>query len=133
MDLLQDESGVVSKEPQENLEIRDLDDTTTKEDILAVIKKVADEEHHNSEDAIRSLRNADRGTKIAIVMLAIPTVKKILVEYGKIIIGWVNYRIKAVERSTRCFKCWHYGHLSIHCKSKVDRSKHCIKCGGEGD
>jgi len=131
-DLLKDDAEVVSKEPQEDLEIRDLDDTTTKEEILAAIKKAAGEEYQIPEDAIRSVRNAYRGTKIALVTLTVPIAEKVLGEHGKIRIGWVNCRIRAVERPTRCFKCWHYGHLSNHCKSNVDRSKHCIKCGEEG-
>lgn len=48
--------------------------------ILAATKKVAGEEHHISVDAIRSLRNANRGTKIALVTLTIPTAKKVLGE-----------------------------------------------------
>ncbi|GBP24275.1 hypothetical protein EVAR_80128_1 [Eumeta japonica] len=60
------------------------------------------------------------------------TAKEVLGEHGKIRIGWVNCRIKAIERPTKCFKCWHYGYLSISCKSNVGRSKHCIKCGEEG-
>ncbi|GBP83898.1 hypothetical protein EVAR_36546_1 [Eumeta japonica] len=111
---------------------RDLDDTTTKEDVFAAIKKVAGEKHHISRDTIMSMRNSCRGTKIALVTLAIPTAKTILGEHGEIKIGWVNRCIKAIMSTTGGFKCWYYGHRSIFCKSKVDRTKYCIKCGNEG-
>lgn len=131
-DLLKEDAEVINKGPQEDLEIRDLDDTTTKENVLAAIQKAAGEEHHITEDAVKAVRNAYRGTKIALVTLSASVAKKVLGEHGKIRIGWVNCRIKIVERPTRCFKCWHYGHFSLQCKSKVDRSKHCIKCGEAG-
>ncbi|CAH2094187.1 unnamed protein product [Euphydryas editha] len=130
-DLLKEDAEIVSKGPQEVLEIRDLDDTTTKEDVLSAIQRAAGDEHQIPSDAVKSVRNAFRGTKIALVTLAVPVADKLLGQHSKIRIGWVNCRIKAVERPTRCFKCWYYGHLSSHCKSKVDRSKNCIKCGEE--
>ncbi|CAH2103331.1 unnamed protein product [Euphydryas editha] len=52
VDLLTDDARVVSKEPQKNLEVTDLDETTTK---FAAIKKAAGEEYHISEGAIRSV------------------------------------------------------------------------------
>jgi len=81
-------------------------------------------------DAIKSVRKAFSGTQTALVTLAVPVAKKVRGEHGKIRIGWVNCRIRTVERLTRCFKCWHYGHLAIQCRSKVDRTKN-IKCGEE--
>lgn len=131
-DLLKDDAKVISKGPQEGLEIRDLDDTTTKEDILIALQKAVGEESQIPSDAIRSLRNAYRGTQTALVTLAAPIAQKILGEHGKIRIGWVNCRIRAVERPMQCYKCWHFGHLAIHCKREVDRSQLCIKCGQGG-
>ncbi|KMQ89558.1 gag-pol polyprotein [Lasius niger] len=37
-----------------------------------------------------------------------------------------------MRRPTKCFKCWHFGHLSLKCKSEIDRTKYCIKCGEDG-
>ncbi|GBP00327.1 hypothetical protein EVAR_915_1 [Eumeta japonica] len=42
-DLLKEEVTVISKGPQQNLEIRDLDDTTTKENIPASLQKTTGE------------------------------------------------------------------------------------------
>lgn len=132
VDLLKDDADVISKGPQEDLEIRDLDDTTTKEDIRAALQKVAGADLQIPEDAVKSVRNAYGGTKTAVVTLAAAIAKVALGEHGMIRIGWVNCRIRPIERPTKCFKCWHYGHTAIQCKSAVDRSKHCYKCGEEG-
>ncbi|GBO99937.1 hypothetical protein EVAR_74299_1 [Eumeta japonica] len=58
VDFLKKEATFIIKGPQEDLEIRDLDDTTMKEHILAALQKTAGEEYHISLDAIRSLRSA---------------------------------------------------------------------------
>ncbi|CAH2092238.1 unnamed protein product [Euphydryas editha] len=129
--LLGNEAEVISKGPQEEIEIRDLDDTTTKQDVLEALQKAA-EDDEITLDAIRSLRKAYGGTQTASVTLAATIARKVLGEHGKIRIGWVNCRIKIVERPTKCFRCWHYGHLAAKCNSNVDRSNLCTSCGEEG-
>ncbi|XP_071581263.1 uncharacterized protein [Temnothorax nylanderi] len=131
-DILKNDAKVISKGPQEKIEIRDLDEMTTKAEILAALQKAAGEESGVVLDAIRSLRKAYGGTQTASVTLPTSMVEKVLGKYGKIRIGWVNCRIRRVERPTKCFRCWHYGHISAKCKSKVDRSKLCTKCGQKG-
>ncbi|GBP70551.1 hypothetical protein EVAR_47934_1 [Eumeta japonica] len=86
-DLLKEEATVISKGPQEDLETQDLDDTTTKEDILAALQKTAGEEYQISLDSIRSLRSAYRGTQTASVTLAEPVARRVLGDYGKIRTG----------------------------------------------
>ncbi|CAH2108837.1 unnamed protein product [Euphydryas editha] len=127
--LLGNDAEVISKGPQEEIEILDLDDTTTKQDILEALQKAVGAEAEVTLDAIRSLRKAYGGTQIASITLAASVVKQVLRDNSKIRIGWVNCRIRLVERPTKCFKCWHYGHLATKCKSVVDRSNLCTKCG----
>ncbi|XP_015117891.1 uncharacterized protein LOC107041717 [Diachasma alloeum] len=131
-ELLGDEADVLSKGPQEELEIKDLDELTTKEEVLEALRLTAGVDCQISPDAIRSLRKAYGGTQTASVTLAAAVVKKVLGDRGKIRIGWVNCRIRRVERVIKCFKCWHYGHLAIKCRSQVDRAKLCTKCGEDG-
>ncbi|XP_046431257.1 uncharacterized protein LOC124185015 [Neodiprion fabricii] len=126
--ILQEDAKVVCKGPQETIEIRDIDDTTTKEDIQAALKPEAGE---IPLEAIK-IRNAFRGTQMATVTLPATTARKLLDGNGKIRIGWVNCRIRATMRPVQCYKCWHFGHIGSQCKGKVDRSKHCIRCGEEG-
>ena len=130
--ILGDDAKVISKGPEGDLEIRDLDGMTTKEEILTALHKAAGDTSTITLDGIRSLRKAYGGTQTASVTLAASIVENLLGEHGKIRIGWVNCRIRKVERLSKCYKCWHYGHLSDKCKSVVDRSKLCTKCGQEG-
>ncbi|KMQ88441.1 gag-pol polyprotein [Lasius niger] len=128
-DLLGEEAQVVSKVQEEDLEIKDLDETTTKEEVLEALQNAAGKDCKITVDAIKSLRKAYGGTQTASVRLAVTMAKKVVGERGKIKMGWVNCRIRGVERP---IKCWHFGHLANKCKSGVDRSKLCVKCGKDG-
>lgn len=130
--ILGDNAKVISKEPQEEIEIRDLDEMATKEEILEALQKATGDAGEITLNAIKSLRKAYAGTQSALVTLATPMVKKVLGDHGKIRIGWVNCRVRTLERPTKCFRCWRYGHLAAKCKSDVDRSNSCSKCGEEG-
>ncbi|XP_015119330.1 DNA-binding protein HEXBP-like [Diachasma alloeum] len=96
---------------------------------LAALVVAAGENSRVPTNAVKSLRKAHGGTQTAWVKLPVATAKKIAGEHGKIKIGWVNCRIRGVERPLKCYKCWDFGHLANHCKGEVDRSKLCIKCG----
>ncbi|CAH2106230.1 unnamed protein product [Euphydryas editha] len=74
--LLGDDAEVISKGPQEEIEILDLDDTTTKQDILEALQKAVGAEAEVTLDAIRSLRKAYGGTQIASITLAASVVKQ---------------------------------------------------------
>ncbi|XP_015123376.1 uncharacterized protein LOC107045574 [Diachasma alloeum] len=110
----------------------DLDELTTKEEVLKALQLAAAVDCQIPLDVVRSLRNAFGGTQTASVTAAATVAKNVLGERGKIRIGWVNCRIRRVDRLVKCFKCWHYGHLAIKCKSEVDRVKLCTKCGEAG-
>ncbi|XP_015124085.1 uncharacterized protein LOC107046094 [Diachasma alloeum] len=132
VNLLGDEAEVLSKGPQEDLEIKDLNETTSKEEVIEALKVAAGEENAIQADTIKALRKAYGGTQTASVRLTATTAKKILGDHGKIKIGWVNCGVRKVERPLKCFKCWHYGHLATKCKNGVDRSKICIKFAEPG-
>ncbi|GBP78996.1 Uncharacterized 50 kDa protein in type I retrotransposable element R1DM [Eumeta japonica] len=130
-EILQDDAKVINTGLEEDLEIRDIDDTTTTGDILAALQKVAENDCGITAEAIK-IRKAFRGTQTASVTLAAATAQKVVRQYDKIRIGWVNCRIRTVLRLVRCYKCWHFRHRAVQYQSKKDRSKHCIKCGEEG-
>lgn len=112
------------------LEIKDLDEITTKEDICQAIMNQYKEVAIQTADVV-SLRRAYAGMQSATVML--PTGKaNILLKAGKIKIGWVVCRIRLKCQLKKCFRCLEYGHFARDCKGNVDRSKCCIKCGAEG-
>ncbi|XP_044594034.1 trichohyalin-like [Cotesia glomerata] len=62
--ILQEEAKVICKGPQEDVEIRDLDDTTTREDIQAALHMATGESCEVSLEAIK-IRKAYRGTQTA--------------------------------------------------------------------
>ncbi|XP_044597531.1 uncharacterized protein LOC123274106 [Cotesia glomerata] len=129
--ILQDDAKVVCKGPQETIEIRDIDEETTKEEIQAALKEEVGKDHEIPLEGIK-IRKAFRGTQTAAVTLPMTIARKLVEGTGKIHVGWVNCRIKATTRPIQCFKCWHFGHVGPQCKSQVDRSKLCIRCGQEG-
>lgn len=129
---LEGDADVISKGPQEDLEIRDISEDTSKEEVVQWLQKKAGEDCGLTTDAIKSLRNFFGGTQIALVTVPDRVATKIIGENGKVRIELVNCRVRRVERPVKCFRCWHYGHLATRCKSAVDRSKLCTKCGEEG-
>ena len=58
---------------------------------------------------------------------------KVLVDQGKIVIGWVRARIEALRaRPMTCYRCLREGHAASSCTSVKDRSGSCYNCGGMG-
>lgn len=54
-------------------------------------------------------------------------------EKRRIHIGWLSYRIEALQqRRLQCFKCLEPGHASANCRNPVDRSLCCYRCGVAG-
>ncbi|XP_024874050.1 uncharacterized protein LOC112456011 [Temnothorax curvispinosus] len=129
--ILKEDAEVICKGPQEVIEIRDVDDTTTKEDIQTALRKETGGNCEIPLEAIK-IRKAYRGTQTATVTLPAVVAQTLLGRNGKIRIGWVNCRIRATKRPIQCFKCWIFGHFDSQCKSEVNRSNLCIRCGQEG-
>lgn len=129
---LGNEAAVISKTQEEDLEIKDIDETTTKEEVFDALLKAAGDNCKITMETIKSLRKAYGGTQTASIRLDTTISKKIIGEKGKIKIGWVNCRIRRSEKPTKCFKCWHYGHLASKCRNQIDRANLCVKCGRPG-
>ncbi|EFN66795.1 Gag-Pol polyprotein, partial [Camponotus floridanus] len=129
--VLGENATVRSKTPEVDLEIKDLDEITTKEEILEALQRDLGTDCGVTLESVRSLRNGYGGTKTAAVRLAAPTAKKLL-ERTHIRVPWTDCSVREVIRPLKFYTCWHFGHLYKNCKSRVDRSKSCIKCGVEG-
>lgn len=112
------------------LEVKDIDEVTSKEDICEAVKTQYNLNGVSGTDVV-NLRNAYGGTQTATISLPADSAKKLL-ESGRIKIGWVNCRIRERKPLTKCFKCLEFGHTARQCKSEFDRSKQCRRCGEEG-
>lgn len=128
---LHGEANIKTLSEQKWLECRDMDETTTSEDLRDEIKKQFPEIGLISAEAIKSIRTMRDGTQSA--RLKLPAgVANILLKVGKLRIGWVQCKLREKLFPTRCFQCLDYGHVAIMCKSATNRSAECIRCGGKG-
>lgn len=112
-----------------NIVCKDMDEVTTKEDLLEALEK----ELNISgvpETAIRSMRTSFAGTQTATISLPFEHAKKALAA-GKVKIGWTICRLREAIKPKMCFRCMDFGHMAKDCKNE-DRSKRCRRCGGEG-
>jgi len=49
----------------------------------------------------------------------------------KLNLGWSVARVELLRaKPIQCFKCWEFGHVRNGCKSAIDRTGHCFRCGG---
>lgn len=112
------------------LEIKDLDEITTREDVHEALVNLTEETKGLQISAVKSVRRSYGGTQTATIGVSTETAKK-LMEVRKIKIGWTICRIRQ-KLPRKCFKCLEYGHNAANCKSKADYSKCCLKCGVNG-
>lgn len=109
------------------LQCKNLDETTTIEDLCRCIKSSC-----NIGDVMTNvvMRKFARGTKKATFKLPAEIANMVL-KVGKIKVNWSICPVSLVIRPEVCFKCLEFGHKSWNCKGP-DRTKLCRRCGGEG-
>ncbi|XP_043474393.1 uncharacterized protein LOC122506343 [Leptopilina heterotoma] len=109
------------------LELNGLDETTTEEDVVSVLREKLGKP---DTDIVCRLLPRFSGTKVALVRLA-EADSQTLLKIGKVRIGWLNVQVREHLEVVRCLKCLTYGHVTRSCKGP-DRTKNCQRCGGEG-
>lgn len=108
------------------VEIRDLDEETSKDEILDAVNTYTG----GNVARVVNMRKAFGGAQTALVVL--PSVEaKRLCEEGRLRVGLVYARVRPTEIRERCYKCLSFGHWARSC-SGVDRSACCFRCGAEG-
>ncbi|BES90724.1 ZnF_C2HC [Nesidiocoris tenuis] len=127
--VLGDRGTTRSLVPRVSLEVRDLDDVTTVEDVRAALERDLKPEDTNEMEIFLTKPNV-RGQQSAVVKMVEKTALQLL-ERGRIRIGWVNCRVRQRAEVDRCFRCLGYGHRAPSCKGP-DRSRLCYQCGEEG-
>ncbi|GBP71347.1 Retrovirus-related Pol polyprotein from type-1 retrotransposable element R1 2 [Eumeta japonica] len=75
MDILQQDAKVINTGPEGDLEICDLEDTTTRDDLLAALQKVAGNDCYIAVEAIK-IRKVFRDIQTVLVMLAAAIAQK---------------------------------------------------------
>ncbi|KAL7727239.1 hypothetical protein ACLKA6_015997 [Drosophila palustris] len=111
------------------LEIRDLPEWATAEDVTLAVRK-----HIEGDLPVESapkLRKGYRGTQVASMFLT-KAMADTLLAMRDIRIGWALCSIRSTVDPRRCYKCLEFGPTAARCRSKHDASKKCFNCGGEG-
>ena len=120
--------AVAELTPRASVEIRDLDDLTTEEEVRSALE--ARLEGKGGDIKVFVTKPNSRCQRMAIVEMSEKGVDQIL-ETSKVRIGFVSCRVRKRVQVLRCFKCLGYGHRAQDCKG-TDRANMCFKCGTIG-
>lgn len=114
---------------KKKLIVKDLDDTTTIEEIECQIKKILNV-HEDKIKRVTELRKTARGNNQIAIIEVEPEEAAILLKEGRIKVGWFLCRIEAHASPARCFNCNSYGHKTFQCKNETNNL--CYKCSQDG-
>lgn len=108
------------------VELRDLDEETTSEEVRAAAAASC------GSDNVRvvNIRKIFGGAQAAVVMLPSAAARK-LCAVGRLRVGLVYARARPSDLPMRCFKCHSFGHMAREC-SGDDRGSRCWRCGEAG-
>jgi len=123
-----EEVGVRSLQSRTLLEIKDMDEWTTREEVVSAM--AANYKTNGEVFRLVSLRKQFGGAQAASVLVPTDVAKKIISE-GRIKIGMVSCRVRPGDNKMRCFRCLSRGHMARTCAGP-DRSDCCFRCGGIG-
>lgn len=113
-----------------SLEIKDLDELTTIEEVQEAIRKKFTDLITELEIGITSKNN--RSLKMAIIRVNAQAAEEML-KANTIKIGWTHCRIRQRTEILRCFKCFGYGHKQSSCPNPDRKGQGlCIQCGEKG-
>lgn len=120
------EAKVRKLESTSPVEICDLDEVTTKEEVLGALTSSLGFEGAR----VVSIRKAYGGSQTAVVVLPSGMAGK-LCTAGRLRVGLISARVRPTELQLRCFRCFAFGHTMRECTG-TDRGTCCWRCGGEG-
>ena len=118
-------ADVKSLDTKRYLEVRDLDETVTKEEVVAALCIALGKP--DLEDQCK-LYKCFGGVQTAVVRLAEADSRSLL-GLGRLRVEWVNCRIREHVEVSRCFRCQGYVHVSCGC-TLPGRKDACWRRGG---
>lgn len=121
---------VKDMKPKVTVEIRDIEGSCTKEEVLAAIIRATE---LREEEVTIQLTNPNlRDQRRAFVSVPASGASRLLAQ-ERIKIGWVSCRMRHLEEMKRCFRCFGPGHTQWNCKGPDRKgSGLCIRCGEKG-
>ncbi|XP_045761289.1 uncharacterized protein LOC123864711 [Maniola jurtina] len=123
-------ASVVRPSKLATLRVTGLDDSVTKEKIIAAVVRAGNCPTESLK--VGEVQSGPRGVGAAILHCPIE-VAKVISEAGKLRVGWSSAEVHVLEqRPLRCFKCLGIGHTKPVCPSTANRGDLCFRCGGNG-
>jgi len=119
--------GVKTLRKRNAIEVRDLDEWTTKDEIADTVRSIAGTD--SNAISVVNLRKHFGGTQSALILTSPQSAAKILKE-RRILISLVSCQVRLKETKIRCFRCHSEGHKANVC-SGIDRSNCCWRCGAK--
>lgn len=113
--------------PKIAYEVRDVDPTLEKEEVVAEIARELKIE--TGEIEVKTVRFGYGGTKIVIINLP-SKITEDIEGVEKIRVGFTKCRIRRTQNLIRCFRCHDFGHMSYTCKLELQGREICRRCGG---
>lgn len=126
-----DEVGVINLSKRVTLDIKDINETETIEEVIKSLAEVLKTEPDTLKDGNVTMRKGFAGTQVVRVSLQQEDAN-LLLKKGRIKIGWVSCRVQERVEVVQCYRCFGYGHRSVRCTGEEKKKGTCYNCGGEG-
>lgn len=128
--ILGEKAKIRHLEPMTTIEIRDMDELTTEDEVEAAVKREANDPAIDLQVTLS--KSNKRAQRMALVQLNTRVANELL-RAPRIKIGWVHCRVRKRVVVTRCFKCFGYGHKQTTCSGPNRMSQGlCFNCGEQG-
>jgi hypothetical protein len=121
---------IVWHKPRKTITLRDVDNVVSEEEIHEAICAKACDEVGQIEVRIKKPEQGTKSRKSYAMLTVNTRTAHILEKKERFRVGWLQFRTRALERSSKCFRCQEFGHLAMNCKSAVERKEACYRCGG---
>lgn len=110
------------------IEIRDIDEWTTKEEVARAVAATVGVEDESTK--ILGMRKLFGGSQAAIILMKTNLATKLL-RAGRVLVGLISCRVRTKDNVVRCYRCHLVGHMSNGCQG-TDRSECCWRCDEPG-